>query len=267
MSHTAYSFMIIDHQISVWASSTNIWGVRAEVKDVYERKYISSYITGRWTRCSWIKCAFATSLDIQHLSSFSKDIHFSPFFFEKLSSFWNEGVLKLSRIVPTLSLCETMSFEKVHEPIILPDESHCGGRLCRPDHFVSSFFDVLFFIWFSLPTQIPLIIIISCPRISIRSLHPRLTTYSYERDSRTVRARLEHHLEKTDLWSRFVTSIRNSILKDTLLDSRFDGYVAAAVLWRSDVAVFGRQQPSKRSLSNILSFCAWLSNVIDGHPV
>ncbi len=61
-------------------------------------------------------------------------------------------------------------------------------------------FDVLFFLlWFSLPTQIPVIIIISCPRISRRSVHPRLTAYAYERDSGTVRARLEHHSGETDL--------------------------------------------------------------------
>lgn len=74
---------------------------------------------------------------------------FLYYYFEKLSSYREEGVLKLSRIVQTLSLRETMYFEKVHEPIILPDESHCGGRLCRPDHFVSSFLMVVFFIIFS----------------------------------------------------------------------------------------------------------------------
>lgn len=137
-----------------------------------------------------------------------------------------------------------MYFEKVHEPIILPDESQCGGRLCRPDHFVSSFLLVVFFsLWFSLPTQIPAIIIISCPRIYRRSLHPRLTAYAYERDSRTVKARLEHHSGETDLQGRFITSIRNSILKDALLDLRFDGYVAAAVrLWRTDATVGNNRQ-------------------------
>lgn len=34
------------------------------------------------------------------------------FFFEKLSSFRNEGVLKLSQIIPSLSLCETMSLKR-----------------------------------------------------------------------------------------------------------------------------------------------------------
>lgn len=92
-----------------------------------------------------------------------------------------KGVLKLSLIVPTLSLSETMSFEKVYRPIILPDESCCGGRLCQPDHFVSSFLMFCFLV--SLPAQIPTIIIISCPRISRRSLHPCLNTYAYERDS------------------------------------------------------------------------------------
>lgn len=92
-----------------------------------------------------------------------------------------KGVLKLPMIVPTLSLSETMSFEKVYSPIILPEESRCGGRLCQPGHFVSSF--LMFCFLFSLPAQIPAIIIISCPRISRRSLCPLLTAHAYERDS------------------------------------------------------------------------------------
>lgn len=93
---------------------------------------------------------------LQALALTLKSPFFLFLFFEKLSSFRNEGFLKLSRIVPTLSLCVTMSFEKVHGPIILPDESRCGGRLCRPDHFVSSFLMFCFFYYdFLSPLKFP----------------------------------------------------------------------------------------------------------------
>lgn len=130
-------------------------------------------------------------------------------------------------------------------------------------------FDVLFFLlWFSLPTQIPVIIIISCPWISRRSVHPRLTAYAYERDS--GQSERVWNITRGKRISKAASSRQLGILslKDTLLDLRFDGYVAAAVHpWRTDAVLFGRQQPSKISLSNILGYCAWFGNVIDGRPV